>query len=67
MPTLDESRRMPVSVRFSVGWKVASWISPPQGKVREYGTVARVAGSALPESSSMAAVIALKVDPGSYE
>jgi hypothetical protein len=65
MPTLEESRRMPVSVSRSVGWKVASWISPPQGNDREYGTVAWLVGVALPESSSIAAVIALNVEPGS--
>lgn len=65
MPTFEESRRMPVSVRFSVGCNSESWIVPPQGKVREYGTTAWVVGLARPLSMRAAAIAALIVEPGS--
>ncbi len=67
MPTFDEFCRMPVSVRFSVWWNSESWIDPPHGNEREYGTTAWSVGLDLPWSMSAAAIAALIVDPGSYD
>ena len=64
-PTFDDRARICWTVIRSVERCSASWITRSATRI-EYGSVKAVRGVTRPSESTLATVISLNVDPGSY-